>query len=144
MVADRGERQRRQSWAMTNATLKQGQQDHDVLMANGQRYYHNNSSKRRRLVSRTEDQMNSERDQRNARFRQGQSGRTRHNADENDYLLDQHFYANPSNGRTSTISTAYSNNWENGTGQKVLSNIQAYDPNADVPGNWTQLQPINH
>jgi hypothetical protein len=119
----------RQSWAITNASLKASAEQHDALMARGQAF---------------NDNMRAQGDKRNAEFAQSQDAKTRHTADEVDRILDQQYYVNPANGQTSTISTTYSNNWQNGAGQQVLTNIQGYDPNGQVQGNWTQLQPIKH
>jgi len=88
--------------------------------------------------------MRAQGDRRNEEFKQQQARKTAHTADEVDYILDQQYYVNPANGQTSTISTTYTNNWQNGAGQQVLTNIQGYDPNGQVSGNWTQLQPIQH
>ena len=128
-MQDRSQQRIRESWAMTNATLQHGADQHNALMANAQAY---------------NTQTRAEYERHNNQFRAGQDAKTRHSADEVDYLLDQQYYVNPANGQKSTISTTYTNNWQNGTGQQVLSNIQGYDPNANLPGNWTQLQPINH
>ncbi len=128
-IRDRSNAQIRQSWAITNASLKASAQQHDALMAQGQAF---------------NDNMRAQGDKRNAQFAQQQDAKTRHTADEVDHILDQQYYVNPSNGQTSTISTTYSNNWQNGAGQQVLTNIQGYDPNGQVQGNWTQLQPIKH
>jgi hypothetical protein len=119
----------RQSWAITNASLKASQQQHDAMMKRGQEF---------------NDNMRAQGDKRNAEFRQQQAAKSAHTADEVDYILDQQYYVNPASGQTSTISTTYTNNWQNGTGQQVLTNIQGYDPNGQVAGNWTQLQPIKH
>lgn len=128
-IRDRGNAQIRQSWAITNASLKASAQQHDALMARGQAF---------------NDNMRAQGDRRNAEFARAQDAKSRHTADEVDHILDQQYYVNPSNGQKSTISTTYSNNWQNGAGEQVLTNIQGYDPNGQVQGNWTQLQPIKH
>jgi len=129
-IRDRGNAQIRQSWAITNASLKASAQQHDALMARGQAF---------------NDNMRAQGDRRNAEFARAQDAKSRHTADEVDHILDQQYYVNPSNGqKKSTISTTYSNNWQNGAGEQVLTNIQGYDPNGQVQGNWTQLQPIKH
>jgi hypothetical protein len=128
-MKDRSNAAIRQSWAVTNASLKASAQQHDALMANSKAF---------------NDNMKAQGDKRNAEFRQQQDAKTRHTADEVDYILDQQYYVNPQNGTKSTISTTYTNNWQNGAGDQVLTNIQGYDPNGTVQGNWTQLQPIKH
>jgi hypothetical protein len=128
-IRDRSNAQIRQSWAITNASLKASAQQHDALMKNGQAF---------------NDNMRAQGDKRNAEFAQQQDAKSRHSADEVDYILNQQYYVNPSTGQTSTISTTYSNNWQNGAGDRIVSDIQGYDPNGSVQGNWTQLQPIKH
>lgn len=128
-MQDRTNASIRASWAITNASLKASQQQHDAMMERGRAF---------------NEKMQADGDRRNAQFAAQQDAKTRHTADVVDHLLDQQYYVNPSTGRTSTISTTYSNNWENGGGDRVLTNIQGYDPNGLVQGNWTQLQPIKH
>jgi hypothetical protein len=128
-IRDRSNAQIRQSWAITNASLKASAQQHDALMKNGQAF---------------NDNMRAQGDKRNAEFAQQQDAKSRHSADEVDYILNQQYYVNPSTGQTSTISTTYSNNWQNGAGDRIVSDIQGYDPNGSAQGNWTQLQPIKH
>jgi hypothetical protein len=119
----------RQGWAITNASLKVSAERYAALRAKGEAF---------------NDNMRAQGDKRLAEAAELRDARGRRTADKVDYLLDQQYYVNPSNGRTSTISTTYTNNWQNGLGDKVLTNIQGYDPNGEVPGNWTQLQPIKH
>jgi hypothetical protein len=90
------------------------------------------------------DNMQQQGDKRNADFAAYENSRTRHTADQVDAILDRQYYVNPSSGTTSTISTTYTNNWQSGTGDAILTNIQGYDPNGSVQGNWTQLEPIKH
>jgi hypothetical protein len=87
--------------------------------------------------------MQAQGDARNAAFAQYEAGRSAATADKVDQILDQQYYVNPANGQTSTISTAYTNNWSSG-GTTIQTNLQGYDPNGTVPGNWTQLQPVKH
>jgi len=128
-MQDRSNAAIRQSWAMTNASLKASAEQFDAMRARGEAFNEN---------------MQAQGDKRNAEFAQRMDARSRATADKVDYLLDQQYYVNPANGQKSTISTTYSNNWQNGAGDKVLTNIQGYDPNGQVQGNWTQLQPIKH
>lgn len=128
-MQDRTNASIRTSWAITNASLKAGQQQHDAMMERGREF---------------NARMQADGERRNADFAAQQDAKTRHTADVVDHILDQQYYVNPSTGRTSTISTTYTNNWENGGGDKVLTNLQGYDPNGLVQGNWTQLQPIKH
>jgi hypothetical protein len=128
-MQDRTNASIKQSWAITNASLKASQAQHDAGIARGQAFI---------------DNLHAQGDKRNAEFAQYEDSRSRHTADQVDYLLDRQYYVNPATGNKSTISTTYTNNWENGTGDKVLSNIQGFDPNGQVQGNWTQLEPIRH
>jgi hypothetical protein len=63
------------------------------------------------------------------------NARSAHTSGVTDFVLNQQYYVNAANGNRSTISTTYSNNWENGSRQQVLSNIKGYDPNGDAPRN---------
>jgi hypothetical protein len=128
-LQDRSNAVIRQGWAITNASLKLSAERYAALRAKGEAF---------------NDNMRAQGDKRLAEAAELRDARGRRTADKVDYLLDQQYYVNPSNGRTSTISTTYTNNWQNGMGDKVLTNIQGYDPNGEVPGNWTQLQPIKH
>jgi len=142
-MKDRGAQRDRQSWQMTRSTLQQGQAQHDALMAQHQ-------SDMASIAARGQqqkDQFNSQqagKAENNSQFQDRMNARSAHTSDVTDFLLDQQYYVNPATGNRSTISTTYSNNWESGSGRQVLSNIKGYDPNGDVPGNWTQLQPILH
>ncbi len=129
LIRQRGAAAIKQSWVAFNANYKANQDAYNARFAQGQQFIAN---------------MQAQGDKRNAEFAAYEDARTRHTADEVDYLLDRQYYVNPSNGQTSTISTTYTNNWQNGAGEQVLTNIQGYDPNGLVQGNWTQLQPIKH
>jgi hypothetical protein len=118
-----------QSWKTFNANYKANQAAYDVRFKQGQQFINN---------------MQQQGAKRNADFAAYEDGRSRHTADQVDAILDRQYYVDPSNGQTSTISTTYTNNWADGLGDKVLTNIQGYDPNGDVQGNWTQLEPIKH
>jgi hypothetical protein len=118
-----------QSWRTFNANYKANQDAYNARFAQGQQFIAN---------------MQAQGDKRNADFAAYEDSRTRHTQDQVDMILDRQYYVNPSNGQTSTISTTYTNNWSNGGGDAILTNIQGYDPNGSIQGNWTQLQPIKH
>jgi hypothetical protein len=129
LIRQRGAAAIKQSWVSFNANYKANQDAYNARFAQGQQFIAN---------------MQAQGEKRNAEFAAYEDSRTRHTADEVDYILDRQYYVNPSSGQTSTISTTYTNNWQNGAGDAVLTNIQGYDPNGLVQGNWTQLQPIKH
>ncbi len=128
-MQDRGAAAERASWAVVGSVLHEGQVQHDALMNQHNDYM---------------NQQRAEATARDRRFHEDIQRKTSNTANQVDYILDQQYYVNPANGQTSTISTTYTNNWQNGAGQQVLTNIQGYDPNGQVSGNWTQLQPISH
>jgi hypothetical protein len=129
LIRQRGAAVIAQSWKTFNANYKANQDAYNRRFAQGEEFIAN---------------MQAQGDKRNADFAAYEDSRTRHTADQVDAILDRQYYVDPSNGQTSTISTTYTNNWSNGLGDKVLTNIQGYDPNGYVQGNWTQLQPIKH
>jgi hypothetical protein len=129
LIRQRGAAMIAQSWKTFNANYKANQDAYDARFAQGQQFIAN---------------MQAQGDKRNADFAAYEDSRTRHTADQVDAILDRQYYVDPSSGQTSTISTTYTNNWSNGQGDHVLTNIQGYDPNGSVQGNWTQLQPIKH
>jgi hypothetical protein len=129
LIRQRGAAFIAQSWKTFNANYKANQDAYNARFAQGEQFIAN---------------MQAQGDKRNADFAAYEDSRTRHTADQVDAILDRQYYVDPSNGQTSTISTTYTNNWSNGLGDKVLTNIQGYDPNGYVQGNWTQLQPIKH
>jgi len=117
-----------QSWKTFNANYQANAAAYAQRFAQGEQFIQN---------------MQAQGDARNAAFAQYEAGRSAATADKVDQILDQQYYVNPANGQTSTISTAYTNNWSSG-GTTIQTNLQGYDPNGTVPGNWTQLQPIKH
>jgi hypothetical protein len=117
------------SWKTFNANYKANQDTYNQHFKQGQEFIAN---------------MQAQGDKRNADFAAYEDSRTRATADKVDQILDRQYYVNPSSGETSTISTTYTNNWQTTTGEAVLTNIQNYDPNGVIQGNWTQLQPIKH
>ena len=129
LIRQRGEKAIKDSWTAFRANYKANQDAYNKRLAGGEAFIEN---------------MQQQGDKRNAEFAAYEDSRTRATADKVDAILDRQYYVDPSNGQTSTISTTYTNNWSNGQGDKVLTNIQGYDPNGYVQGNWTQLQPIKH
>jgi hypothetical protein len=129
LIRQRGAAAIAASWKTFNANYKANQDAYNQRLAKGEDFIHN---------------MQAAGDKRNADFAAYEDSRSRATADKVDAILDRQYYVDPSNGQTSTISTTYTNNWSNGQGDKVLTNIQGYDPNGYVQGNWTQLQPIKH
>jgi hypothetical protein len=129
MIRKRGAQMIADSWKSFNARMKADQN------AYNQRF----NAQEQNIAN-----MQAQGDKRNADFAAYENSRDRATADKVDAILDRQYYVDPSNGQTSTISTTYTNNWSNGQGDKVLTNIQGYDPNGYVQGNWTQLQPIKH
>jgi len=117
-----------QSWKTFNANYQANAAAYAQRFAQGEKFIQN---------------MQAQGDARNAAFAQYEAGRTAATQDKVDQILDQQYYVNPASGQTSTISTAYTNNWSSG-GTTIQTNLQGYDPNGTVPGNWTQLQPIKH
>ena len=117
-----------QSWKTFNANYQANAAAYAQRFAQGEKFIQN---------------MQAQGAARNAAFEQYEAGRSAATADKVDQILDQQYYVNPANGQTSTISTAYTNNWSSG-GTTIQTNLQGYDPNGTVPGNWTQLQPIKH
>ena len=129
LIRKRGYKMIQDSWTVFNARMKADQNAYNQRFANGEAFIKN---------------MQTQGDQRNADFAAYEDSRTRATNDKVDAILDRQYYVDPSNGQTSTISTTYTNNWSNGGGDAILTNIQGYDPNGYVQGNWTQLQPIKH
>jgi hypothetical protein len=117
-----------QSWRTFNANYQANAANFAAMHARGEAFIAN---------------MQAQGAARNAQFQQYENSRSAATADKVDQILDQQYYVNPSSGQTSTISTAYTNNWSSG-GTTIQTNLQGYDPNGTVPGNWTQLQPIKH
>ena len=117
-----------QSWKTFNANYRANAANFAAMHARGEAFIAN---------------MQAQGAARNAQFEQYEAGRTAATQDKVDQILDQQYYVNPASGQTSTISTAYTNNWSSG-GTTIQTNLQGYDPNGTVPGNWTQLQPIKH
>jgi hypothetical protein len=74
--------------------------------------------------------------------------RTAHTRDVQDYVLDQQYYVNPSTGETQTLSGRANHAWTNGPAtSNATSTVQTngnFNPNGNLTGNWTELQPINH
>jgi hypothetical protein len=117
-----------QSWKTFNANYQANAANFAAMHARGEAFIAN---------------MQAQGAARNAQFQQYENSRSAATADKVDQILDQQYYVNPASGQTSTISTAYTNNWSSG-GTTIQTNLQGYDPNGTVPGNWTQLQPIKH
>jgi hypothetical protein len=63
-----------------------------------------------------------------------------HAVDQN--LRDVQTFRDPSTGRTMELSNQYGHAWLNGANQYVMSDDPNFNPNADLNGNWTQLQPV--
>ena len=142
-MKDRGAQRDRQSWQMTQSTLQLGQQQHNALMNQHQADMNSIAAQGQQRKDQFDTQQAGKAEN-NSQFQARMNAKSAHISDVTDFVLDQQYYVNPVNGNRSTISTTYSNNWQSGSGQQVLSNIKGYDPNGDVPGNWTQLQPILH
>jgi hypothetical protein len=128
LIQQRGAAMIAQSWKTFNANYKANEIAGQQRLANGQAFI---------------DNMQAQGDKRNADFAAYEDSRTRATADKVDQILHRQYYVDPSSGQTSTISTTYTNNWSSG-GDTILTNLQGYDPNGYVQGNWTQLQPIKH
>jgi len=63
-----------------------------------------------------------------------------HATDQN--LRDVQTFRDPSTGRTMELSNQYGQAWLNGSGQYVMSDDPGFNPNANLSGSWTQLQPV--
>ncbi|MDR3678174.1 MAG: cysteine rich repeat-containing protein [Acidobacteriota bacterium] len=63
-----------------------------------------------------------------------------HATDQN--LRDVQTYRDPSTGRTFELSNQYGHAWLNGANQYVMSDDPNFNPNANLSGNWTQLQAV--
>jgi len=57
-------------------------------------------------------------------------------------LRDVQTYRDPSTGRTFELSNQYGHAWLNGANQYVMSDDPNFNPNANLSGNWTQLQAV--
>ncbi len=57
-------------------------------------------------------------------------------------LRDVQTYRDPTTGRTFELSNQYGHAWLNGANQYVMSDDPNFNPNADLSGNWTQLQAV--
>jgi len=120
------------SWAVTNSILQQGQEQQAQRMQQSQQFIAN---------------MKQQGDARNAQFAASMAAKDGHAKDVADYLLDQQLYVNPSTGQTQTQSNQFNYTYSNGSGpgSAVLqTNSASYDPNGQMQGNWTLLQPIHH
>ena len=121
-----------QSWAVTNSILQQGEQQQAQRMQQAQQFLAN---------------MQQQGDARNAQFAANMAAKDGHAKDVADYLLDQQLYVNPTTGQTQTQSNQFNYTYSNGSGPGstvVQTNSATYNPNGQLQGNWTQLQPIHH
>jgi hypothetical protein len=50
-------------------------------------------------------------------------------------------FRDPSSGATYEMSSQYNHAWLNGNNEYIMSDDPNYNPNGDLNGNWTQLQP---
>jgi hypothetical protein len=51
-------------------------------------------------------------------------------------------FRDPSNGQTMELSSQYDHAWLNGAGEYVMSDDPNFNPNAQLSGNWNQLQAV--
>jgi hypothetical protein len=120
------------SWAVTNSILQQGQEQQAQRMQQSQQFIAN---------------MKQQGDARNAQFAANMAAKDGHAKDVADYLLDQQLYVNPTTGQTQTQSNQFNYTYSNGSGPGgavVQTNSASYNPNGQMQGNWTLLQPIHH
>ncbi len=60
-----------------------------------------------------------------------------------DHMGDQQAVIDPSTGQTGKVSNQYNYSYVNQDGNVVHTNSATYNPNAELRGNWVQLQPIS-
>jgi hypothetical protein len=58
------------------------------------------------------------------------------------HMGDQETYVNPATGQIGRLSNQNTYNYANENGETVQTNSPTFDPNAQLRGNWTQLQPV--
>jgi hypothetical protein len=51
-------------------------------------------------------------------------------------------FRDPSSGATVELSNQYDHAWLNGSNQYVMSDDPSFNPNGNLTGNWTSLQPV--
>jgi hypothetical protein len=51
-------------------------------------------------------------------------------------------FRNPQNGETFELSNLHDHAWLNGTNEYVMSDDPNFNPNGQLNGNWTSLQPV--
>jgi hypothetical protein len=59
-----------------------------------------------------------------------------------DHMGDVQGMVDPATGRTGKVSNQFVNSYVDQDGNVVHTNSATYNPNAELPGNWTQLQPL--
>src|SRR5580704_184389 len=57
-------------------------------------------------------------------------------------VRDVQSFRDPSTRHTFELSNQYGHAWLNGANEFVMSNDPNFNPNSQLPGNWTQLQPV--
>jgi hypothetical protein len=120
------------SWKVINSILAQGRAEQAQRTQQAQDFIAN---------------MQKQGDARNAQFNANMAAKDAHTKDVVDYILDQQLYVNPTTGKTQTQSNQYDHTFSNGSGPGSVvlqTNSPTYNPNGQLQGNWTELQPIHH
>lgn len=58
------------------------------------------------------------------------------------HIRDVETFRDPNSGTSVELSNQYGHAWSNGAGEYILSDSPNFNPNAQVNGNWTQMQQV--
>jgi hypothetical protein len=72
-----------------------------------------------------------------------QRSHDRTSAQFSDALRGVQNYRNPTTGEVVQLDNQYGHAWASGNGEYVLSDSPGFNPNSDLRGNWTELQPVH-
>jgi hypothetical protein len=142
-VKEMGARLNAQMQANGAALRAQGAAANDALLARGRAF----NEQQNRQADARRAQFNADmarKDQNNQAFQAQMDARSGRNQDRVDQILDQQYFYDSSTGKTTTQSNQFNYSYSNGNGAVVQTNSPTFDPNAQLPGSWTQLQPIHH
>lgn len=113
-------------------------------MAQQHQAFMNGMEQQRQARNQQFQQHIADKERNTAAFNAQMDARSRHTADYQDQLLDQQRFYNPTSGTVTTQSNQYNHTWQDGNGNVLQTDSHDFDPNAQLPGSWTQLQPIKH
>ncbi len=133
----------RQQQASSQMLRQQGERFSQQMQQQHQAFMGQMEQQRQARNEQFQEHM-AEKDRNTAAFNAQMDARSRHTADYTDTLLDQQRFSNPATGTVTTQSNQYNHTWEDGNGNILQTDSHTFDPNAQLPGSWTELQPIKH